>query len=171
MIVGPVPGEQYQEIIFPILSPDPAVDKSISFGKYQVHVGGNRGRGQVYPTGQATNNVVYTASKGGVIADVVKGDYGTEVAIKTADGETVIESLQPGPELIVSEGDVVEAGSPLTNDPNVGGFGQHDTEIVLQSPNRIKGLLAFLAAAALTQIMLVLKKKQVETVQAANMTF
>ena len=171
LLVGPVPGEQYQEIIFPVLSPDPAADKNINFGKYQVHVGGNRGRGQVYPTGQATNNVVYTASKGGVITDIAKGDYSTEVTIKTADGKTVTESLQPGPELIVSEGDAVEAGAALTNDPNVGGFGQHDTEIVLQSPNRIKGLLAFLAAASLTQIMLVLKKKQVETVQAANMTF
>ena len=171
LLVGPVPGEQYQEIIFPVLSPDPATDKSVSFGKYQVHVGGNRGRGQVYPTGQATNNVVYTASKGGVITSIAKGDYGTEVTIKTADGDTVTESLQPGPELIVSEGDAVDAGTPLTNDPNVGGFGQHDTEIVLQSSGRIKGLLAFLAAASLTQIMLVLKKKQVETVQAANMTF
>lgn len=171
LLVGPVPGEQYQEIIFPVLSPDPATDKSVNFGKYQVHVGGNRGRGQVYPTGQATNNVVYTASKGGLITDIAKGDYSTEVTIKTADGTTVTESLQPGPELIVSKGDAVEAGAALTNDPNVGGFGQHDTEIVLQSPNRIKGLLAFLAAASLTQIMLVLKKKQVETVQAANMTF
>ncbi|NEQ49194.1 MAG: apocytochrome f [Leptolyngbya sp. SIO3F4] len=171
LLVGPVPGEQYQEIIFPVLSPDPTTDKSVSFGKYQVHVGGNRGRGQVYPTGQATNNVAYTASKGGVITDIDKGDYSTEVTIKTADGATVTESLQPGPELIVAKGDTVEAGAALTNDPNVGGFGQHDTEIVLQSPNRIKGLLAFLAAASLTQIMLVLKKKQVETVQAANMTF
>ena len=138
---------------------------------WSIRFGGNRGRGQVYPTGQATNNVVYTASKGGVISDIVKGDYGTEVTIKTADGNTVTESLQPGPELLVAKGDAVEAGTALTSDPNVGGFGQHDTEIVLQSPNRIKGLLAFLGAAALTQVMLVLKKKQVETVQAANMTF
>lgn len=171
LLVGPVPGEQYQEIIFPVLSPDPAADQSVHFGKYQVHVGGNRGRGQVYPTGQSTNNVVYTASKGGTITDIAKSDSGTTVTIKTADGSSVTESLQPGPELIVSKGDAVAAGAPLTNDPNVGGFGQHDTEIVLQSPNRIKGLLAFLAAAALTQIMLVLKKKQVETVQAANVTF
>ena len=34
LLAGPLPGEQYQEIIFPILSPDPATDKSISFGKY-----------------------------------------------------------------------------------------------------------------------------------------
>jgi apocytochrome f len=71
----------------------------------------------------------------------------------------------------VAEGDTVKAGTPLNIDPNVGGFGQHDTEIVLQNPDRIKGLLAFIAAVTLTQIMLVLKKKQVEKVQAAEMTF
>ena len=56
----------------------------------------------------------------------------------------------------------VEAGAAITNDPNVGGFGQVDAEIVLQNPVRIYGLLAFFAAVALAQIMLVLKKKQVE---------
>ncbi|MEO1590386.1 MAG: apocytochrome f, partial [Cyanobacteria bacterium J06632_22] len=58
LLVGPLPGEQYQEIVFPVLSPDPSKDKNVSFGKYQIHVGGNRGRGQVYPTGQASNNTV-----------------------------------------------------------------------------------------------------------------
>ncbi|HEY9661307.1 MAG TPA: apocytochrome f, partial [Allocoleopsis sp.] len=47
VLVGPLPGDQYQEIVFPVLSPDPATDKSIAFGKYSVHLGGNRGRGQV----------------------------------------------------------------------------------------------------------------------------
>jgi apocytochrome f len=53
----------------------------------------------------------------------------------------------------------------------VGGFGQHDTEIVLQSPTRIKWLMAFFAAIMLSQTLLVLKKKQVEKVQAAEMNF
>jgi apocytochrome f len=50
----------------------------------------------------------------------------------------------------------------------VGGFGQLDAEIVLQNPARLYGLLAFFAAIALAQIMLVLKKRQVEKVQAAE---
>ncbi len=83
----------------------------------------------------------------------------------------MVDKIPPGPELIVSEGETVAAGAALTNNPNVGGFGQKDTEIVLQNPNRIKGLLAFLAAVTLSQIMLVLKKKQVEKVQAAEMSF
>jgi apocytochrome f len=62
----------------------------------------------------------------------------------------------------------VAVGAPLTNDPNVGGFGQLDAEVVLQDPVRIYGLLAFFAAVALAQIMLVLKKRQVEKVQAAE---
>ena len=70
--------------------------------------------------------------------------------------------------MLVKVGDRLEAGNALTNDPNVGGFGQIDTEIVLQNPARIYGLLAFMAGTALTQILLVLKKKQVEKVQAAT---
>jgi len=34
LLVGPIPGDQHQEIIFPVLSPDPAADSSIHFGKY-----------------------------------------------------------------------------------------------------------------------------------------
>ncbi|MFM9157928.1 MAG: apocytochrome f, partial [Dolichospermum sp.] len=40
VIVGPLPGEEYQEIVFPVLSPNPATDKNIHFGKYSVHVVG-----------------------------------------------------------------------------------------------------------------------------------
>ena len=68
-------------------------------------------------------------------------------------------------------GDQVTAGQPLTDNPNVGGFGQVDTEIVLQNPNRVLGLMAFFAITTLAQIMLVLKKKQVERVQAVEMNF
>lgn len=172
VIVGPLPGDQYQEIVFPVLSPDPNTDKGIYFGKYQLHLGGNRGRGQVYPTGEKSNNAIYTAAVAGTIAQIAKtDDGGYEVSIQPTAGDLVVEKIPPGPELIVSQGDEVAASAPLTNNPNVGGFGQRDVEIVLQNPNRIKGLLAFLAAATLTQILLVLKKKQVERVQEAEMTF
>ena len=71
-------------------------------------------------------------------------------------------------ELLVKVGDRLEIGTPLTNDPNVGGFGQVDAEVVLQNPVRIYGLLALFALVALAQILLVLKKRQVEKVQAAE---
>ena len=61
--------------------------------------------------------------------------------------------------------------SPTAPVGGVGGFGQLDKEIVLQNPDRVKGLLAFFFIVTLSQIMLVLKKKQVEKVQAAEMNF
>ena len=172
LLVGPIPGDEHQEIVFPVLSPDPATDSNIHFGKYQIHVGGNRGRGQVYPTGEKSNNTVYTSPASGTIASIEPGDNGASVvSIKAADGSSVSETIPVGPEVLVSVGDSIEAGSALTNDPNVGGFGQVDAEIVLQNPVRIYGLLAFFAAVALAQIMLVLKKKQIEKVQAAEGNF
>ncbi len=172
VLVGPLPGDQYEEIVFPVLSPDPATQKGIYYGKYSVHLGGNRGRGQVYPTGEKSNNAVYNASVAGTVTAIATADDGsTEVTIQTDSGETVVDKVPAGPELIVAEGDTVTAGQAITNNPNVGGFGQKDTEIVLQNPTRVAGLIAFLAAVTLSQIMLVLKKKQVERVQAAEMTF
>lgn len=172
IVVGPLPGEQYSELVFPVLAPDPNTDSSIKFGKYSVHVGGNRGRGQVYPTGEKSNNAVYNASAAGTISQITKDDYGSyQVTIQTENGSSVVDTIPAGPELVVAEGQQVAAGEALTNNPNVGGFGQADAEIVLQSPNRILGLLAFFTIVTLAQIMLVLKKKQIEKVQAAEMQF
>jgi apocytochrome f len=171
VLVGPLPGDQYQEIVFPVLSPDPATDSSINFGKYSVHLGGNRGRGQVYPTGENSNNTDVKAPVSGMVTDITPVDSGMEVTIQSAEGAATVVTVPVGPQVIVAVGDEVTAGKPITNNPNVGGFGQKDTEIVLQSPNRIKGLLAFTAAVMISQIMLVLKKKQVERVQEAEMSF
>jgi apocytochrome f len=169
LLVGPLPGDQHQTIVFPVLSPDPATDSSIHFGKYQLHVGGNRGRGQVYPTGEKSNNGVFNAPATGTVSAIENGENGASlITISTADGGTSTETVPAGPTLLVAVGDAVTAGAPLTNDPNVGGFGQLDAEVVLQDPLRIYGLLAFFATVALAQILLVLKKRQVEKVQAAE---
>ncbi|MEB3266548.1 MAG: apocytochrome f [Cyanobacteriota bacterium] len=168
LLVGPIPGDQHQTIVFPVLAPDPATDSNIHFGKYQLHVGGNRGRGQVYPTGEKSNNGVFTASAAGTVAAITPAENGGSVIeITTADG-SISDTVPSGPTVIVAVGDAVAAGAPLTNDPNVGGFGQVDAEVVLQNPVRIYGMLAFFAAVTLAQIMLVLKKRQVEKVQAAE---
>ena len=172
ILVGPLPGEEHQELVFPVLSPDPNRDPSVNFGKYSVHAAGNRGRGQIYPAGNNSNNIAYKAQHAGTIDSIEPSDEGGyTVTLTTEDGSEVVESVPPGPEMLASVGDVVAAGDALTNDPNVGGFGQKDTEIVLQSSARIQGLLGFFALVAVAQIMLVLKKKQVEKVQAAEMEF
>jgi apocytochrome f len=172
LVVGPLPGEDHQEIVFPILSPNPEADKSVHFGKYLIHVGGNRGRGQVYPTGDKSNNNLFIAPASGVVTDITEGDAGAHVVtIATTSGEKVTETVPAGPELLIAKGQQIKEGDALTTNPNVGGFGQHDIEIVLQNPTRVKWLMAFFAAIMLSQIMLVLKKKQVEKVQAAEMDF
>jgi apocytochrome f len=71
--------------------------------------------------------------------------------------------------LTVKKGDFVKVDQPLNIDPNVGGFGQEET--VLQNPLRIVGYLAFCFCVLLTQILLILKKKQFEKVQAAELNF
>lgn len=172
VIIGPLPGDKYQEIIFPVLSPNPKTEKGIYFGKYQIHVGGNRGRGQVYPTGEKSNNGVFNASATGNITAISKQEDGsTQVTIQPATGDAVIDKIPAGPELTIAEGAAVTAGQAITNNPNVGGFGQKDIEIVLQNPDRILGLMAFVFMIMLSQVLLVLKKKQVERVQAAELEF
>ena len=59
----------------------------------------------------------------------------------------------------------------MTNNPNVGGFGQTESEIVLQDPNRIFGYLVFCFSTIVTQSMFVFKKKQYEKVQLAEQNF
>ena len=65
----------------------------------------------------------------------------------------------------------MKADQDLNINPNAGGFGQEESEIVLQNPLRIIGYLIFCLFVLLTQILLVLKKKQFEKVQAAELNF
>ena len=170
LVVGPISGDKNQEIVFPVLSPDPATDKTVNFLNYPVYVGGNRGRGQVYPTGEKSNNTVQTSTAAGQISNIEKEGKNTFVTITTADGE-VKQKLGNAYDLIVKVGDVVKVDQALTLDPNVGGFGQTETEIVLQNPNRVKGMIVFFFTVTVAQILLVIKKKQFEKVQAAEMNF
>ena len=176
LVVGPVPGNKYQEMVFPILSPDPSKNKNISYLKYPIYVGGNRGRGQVYADGSKSNNTIYSASTAGEVTDIQTLEEdgqskGHVITIKTPAGNNVVDTIPPGPALIVKKGDLIQLDQPLTNNPNVGGFGQRDTEVVLQNPARIQGFLIFLICILLTQIFLVLKKKQFEKVQLFEMNF
>ena len=169
ILVGPLPGDQNREIVFPVLSPDPRKDKNYNFGKYSIHVGGNRGRGQVYPTGDKSNNNLFTATNSGTITSIETNEDGTQIInINNEEGVSFAENLPAGTSLLVKEGDTLEKGAKLTEDPNVGGFGQLDKEIVLQSKARVIGMIIFFIGVGLSQIMLVLKKKQVEKVQAAE---
>ena len=92
---------------------------------------------------------------------------GYNISIKSKRGDIVSVAIPAGPDLTIKEGQTLLADQALTIDPNVGGFGQTETEIVLQSPARVKGMIAFFFTIILAQILLVLKKKQFEKVQQA----
>jgi apocytochrome f len=171
-VVGPIPGAEHQTIIFPILAPNPADNKNVHFIKYPIYVGANRGRGQVNPTGEKSNNTLYSSPVEGRITKITKSDKGGySLTIQSKSGDALNINIPAGPELIVKDGEKIKADQALTIDPNVGGFGQTETEVVLQSPARIKGLIAFFFTIILAQILLVLKKKQFEKVQLAEMNF
>jgi len=174
LVVGPIAGDKkgvLRDIVFPVLSPDPAQDKNVNFLNYPVYVGANRGRGQVYPTGEKSNNNAFTSTAAGQITSITDAEKGKkDLVVATANGDVTL-TVPSGLELSVKVKDTIKVDQPLTLDPNVGGFGQEETEIVLQNPNRIKGMIVFFFTVTLAQILLVLKKKQFEKVQAAEMNF
>ncbi len=172
LVVGPISGDKNQDIIFPILSPDPATNKEVNYLNYPIYVGANRGRGQVYPTGEKSNNTALTSTAAGKVTAIESLEQGKKnLIIAKADGENVTLTIPAALDLVVKVNDIVKVDQPLTLDPNVGGFGQTETEIILQNPNRVKGMIVFFFTVTVAQILLVLKKKQFETVQAAEMNF
>ena len=172
IVVGPVPGKKYSEMVFPILSPKSEAEGGVSYQKYAVYLGGNRGRGQVYPTGNKSNNTIYTAPEAGRISSIdPQEDGGFKINITADNGNVATEAVPTGPELVVAVDQTVDKDQPLTINPNVGGFGQADTEIVLQNPTRVVSLIALLGFISVAQTFLVLKKKQFEKVQLAEMNF
>ena len=171
LVVGPIAGEKNQEIVFPILSPDPSTNKNVFYIKYPIYVGGNRGRGQIYPTGEKTNNNIFTASTSGKIQEIQFGDKNVTVSILNANGDIKTQTIPKELDLIVKTNQTVSQDQPLTLNPNVGGFGQTETEVVLQDPARIYGYVAFCVSVIITQSMLVFKKKQFEKVQLAELDF
>jgi len=171
LVVGPISGDKYSEITFPLLSPDPAKDKNVFFVKYPIYVGANRGRGQIYPTGEKTNNNLVTALASGKIQTIKNNEKDLEITILKSNGESQIQTIPKGIDLIVKENDLVVQDQALTINPNVGGFGQIETEVVLQDPLRIYGYVAFCLSIVITQAMFVFKKKQFEKVQIAELDF
>ena len=172
LVVGPIAGDTHQEIIFPIISPNPETNKNVHFLNYPIYVGANRGRGQLYPTGEKSNNNVITALSNGQITQLGQTEKGEAViTILTPDGKNEKQTIPSGLTLLVKEKDIIQVDQPLTKDPNVGGFGQTETEIVLQNPVRVIGYMIFTLIVLITQILLVIKKKQFEKVQAAELNF
>jgi apocytochrome f len=172
LVVGPIVGKTHQELIFPVVAPDPETSSDAKYLTYPLYAGGNRGRGQVYPTGEKSNINSFGAVQAGQISEITNSEKGeSNITIVDSNGTKTSQIVPAGLKLTVKVGDVVKTDQALNIDPNVGGFGQEETEIVLQKPARILGYLAFCFSVLLTQVFLILKKKQFEKVQAAELNF
>jgi len=119
-----------------------------------------------------SNVNVFGATQAGQITEITTSDKGdSNIIIVSSDGTKTSQNIPAGLSLLVKQGETVKADQGLNVDPNAGGFGQEDSEIVLQNPVRILGYLAFCLSVLLTQVALILKKKQFEKVQAAELNF
>jgi len=163
VVAGPVPGQTYPNLVLPILAPDPAKLKDKDYGKFFLYFGANRGRGQVYPEGNNSNNIQYMSTAAGKISAI----DGLKITIDTANGP-VVQELGAGADIVVVVGEQVAKDEPLTTNPNVGGFGQEEKEIVIQDMQREYAYCAFAFSVFLSQVAFTLKKKQFEKVQLAE---
>jgi apocytochrome f len=157
-VAGPL---RSQPLKLPVLSPKRG---EIPYGTYRVYFGGNRGRGQLYPDGSKRNNTIYTRPINGTVLRVVEDRKSRLVILRNEAGQRFEVEIPQGPTIQVEPNQKVSIDQPLTNNPNVGGFGQAQTEFVFQSSNRFLSLQVFLWSIFTAQIFLVLKKKQIEQV-------
>ena len=134
LVVGPLMGSKNKQVIFPILTPTFAEGTNSTFLNYPLYAGGNRGRGQVYPDGEKSNNIIVTSLLSGKIANIYVSNNGvTSVIIESRTGAKVVQKVPRGLEISVKIGQNVNFEQPLTLDPNVGGFGQSEINIILQN--------------------------------------
>jgi apocytochrome f len=133
-VVGPIAGKTHQELIFPVVAPDPEKNSDVKYLTYPFYAGGNRGRGQVYPTGEKSNVNIFGATKLVKLQKLQHQKKVNQYCNCKLKWYKNISNCTSWINLIVKQGDTVKADQALNVDPNVGGFGQEESEIVLQNP-------------------------------------
>merc|ERR1712071_152354 len=102
LVVGPIAGKTHQELIFPVVAPDPEKNSDVKYLTYPLYAGGNRGRGQVYPTGEKSNINAFGAVQAGQISDIVSTEKGeSNITIITSDGTKTSQLVPAGLNLLV----------------------------------------------------------------------
>merc|ERR1711939_1274895 len=101
-VVGPISGKKHQELIFPVVAPDPEKDSDVKYLTYPFYAGGNRGRGQVYPTGEKSNVNVFGATQSGQITNITTTEKGeANIVIVNSSGVQTEQIVPKGLDLIV----------------------------------------------------------------------
>jgi apocytochrome f len=101
LVVGPVAGNEYNEMVIPVLSPDPSTNKKINYLKYPIYLGGNRAVDNF--TQIKSNNNIYNSSVSGTITSIVQAKKSTTISILMANGETVTEKSTHSDSVIHSQ--------------------------------------------------------------------
>ncbi len=161
IVAGPMPAAEYTT--FPVaLQPS---DEAIQ-GTFTVFLGANRGRGQAYPNGAASNLVSARWDELGVVpgrcflakrlgVSCWTRGYAWRLHLQVVGVGHAIRPLA-GLRALSEEGGVIDVVV------NVGGFGQTEEQMVLQSEVKMYAGLTFLLLGANTQLALCFKKKQYE---------
>jgi apocytochrome f len=70
-----------------LLAPDPGKNSDVKYLTYPFYAGGNRGRGQVYPTGEKSNVNVFGANQAGQITEITTSEKGeSNITIVSSNG-------------------------------------------------------------------------------------
>ena len=134
-------------------------------GTYTVYLGANRGRGQVYPSGESSNLAPARSPIDGLIKGITfqPKRFGSNVWLAASGSDHLIHApagivLEPS----IFPRAVLHRDEAFTQPRNFGGFGVSEQSLTLQSPERLQGEVRLLLLLVATQVMLVLKKKQFE---------
>ena len=160
-VFGPVPASEFATTVLSVHAPAEALSLS-----YPIVVAGNRGRGQLYPDGSPSNNGGFRSSCNGWIGRVHISRDGTSLACWGRQATVHLTRLPSGVDLLARRswhlGARISVDAVLASNPNVGGVGQAEVLLVLQSRQRLGYYVQVVIAIAVTQLALVLKKKQYE---------
>jgi len=101
LIVGPIAGKKHQQLLFPVVAPDPNKDSDVKYLTYPFYAGGNRGRGQVYPTGEKSNINTFGATQAGQITEITTVEKSKfQITIVNSEGVTTSQTLSAGLQLL-----------------------------------------------------------------------
>jgi len=97
LVVGPITGKTHQELTFPVIAPDPEKNSNVKYLTYPIYAGGNRGRGQVYPTGDKSNVNVFGATQAGQITEITMVGKGeSNITIVNINGTKTSQTVPTG---------------------------------------------------------------------------
>ena len=160
-VAGPMKATEFSTLPVALQTSDEALQ-----GSFTIYLGANRGRGQAYPSGAASNLVSYRWDDIGMVTGRCFRSKRLGVSCWTRGyaWRLHLQSVGVGHAVrpIAGLRAVCEEGGVLDEVANVGGFGQTDEQVVLQSTRRVVSGMAYILLGIYTQLALLLKKRQYE---------